>query len=707
LNVTAAYFDILGARAELGRTVVAGDDQPGRDHVVVLSHKLWVSQFGADPGLIGQPIRLNGDSYTVVGVMPANSPFDRSLNQLWISLAFPPERMTRANHWLVSVTGGAVGLLKPGITVAQARAELDSVAARIARDHPETNSGWGVIVEPYGRVGVALKQLLTLLLTAVGLVLLIGCVNLANVMLARGLARERDVAIRMALGAGRRRLISQFLTESLVLSLAGGMLGLGVANAMVAVLKTTLFDQPLSPSFPSYLLPPEATISIDGSVLLFTFLVSVLSGVGFGLVPALRNTRATTDASLHLARQTSVHASHRGFQRALIVAELALAFVLLSSASLLVRSLIKIANADTGFTGTNVLTASLPIWEHRFPNDDALRAYLRRLTDAIAPIPGVRDVAFTDGLPLQGAQTGRGFQIVGQPVVDFARQPTCDFKTVSPAYFRAMALRVRSGRELREEDREGAPYVAVINETMARLYFSRAAPVGQHVLTKDMVPGTTQEISWTIVGVIADERLTPFDDPRERPALYVSIDQKPTGFAGLVVRTAGDPGSLREPIRRAIAGADKDLAVTNVRTVGQIEVDAMAPDRVRTWSLGILATVGLLLSAVGVYGMFAYIVVQRTRELGIRSALGARSRDLVWLIVREGMVLSAVGICVGLVGAVSVARLLRSFLFGVAAIDPIAITTAAVTLGTVAAIACYLPARRATIVDPIAALRME
>jgi putative ABC transport system permease protein len=556
-------------------------------------------------------------------------------------------------------------------------------------------------------VGDALKQLLVLLLTAVGLVLLIGCVNLANVMLARGLAREREVAIRMAIGAGRGQLIRQFLAESLLLSMTGGLLGLGFAYAMIAILKTSLLNQPLNPSFLPYLMPPEATIGVDGSVLLFTVIVSALCGVGFGLVPAIRNTRTTTDGSVRLFRQTSVRARHRGLQRALIVTELALAFVLLTSAGLLVRSFVNMREADTGFTATNVLTASLPMWEHRFPSDDALRAYLRRLTDAIETIPGVRDVAITDGLPLQGVPTGRGFQIVGRPIVDFARRPTCDFKTVSPAYFRAMALRLRNGRELREQDRERSPYVTVINETMARLYFPQADPVGQHLLTRDTLPGTAEEIAWTIVGVIADERLTPFDDSRERPAVYVSIDQMPTEFAGLVVRTTGDPNGLREPIRRAIIGVDKDQAVTNVRTVDQIEVDAMAPDRVRTWSLGLFASVGLLLSAIGVYGVFAYAVVQRTHEIGIRSALGARSTDLVWLLVREGMALSAVGIGAGLIGALGITRLVRTFLFGVGAIDPLAITIAAVTLATVALLACCIPARRVTTIDPIAALRVE
>jgi putative ABC transport system permease protein len=369
--------------------------------------------------------------------------------------------------------------------------------------------------------------------------------------------------------------------------------------------------------------------------------------------------------------------------------------------------LIAMQDADTGFSATNVLTAELPIWEHRFPNDDALRAYLRQVTAAIEALPGVRDVALTDGLPLQGVPTGQFFQIVGQPIVDRARRPMCDFKVASPAYFRAMALRVREGRAILDSDRFGEPYVTVINETMARRYFPHVDPVGQHLLMQETRPGTTEEIPWTVVGVIADERLTPFDDRRERSAAYVPVDQVPTMFAGLVVRTATDPDRLRESIRRALIGVDRDQAIRNMKTVDQLEADARAPDRLRTWFLGIFAGVALLLSAVGIYGVFAHAVVQRTHEIGIRAALGARRGHLIWLILRQGMVLSAAGLVVGFLGALGVTRLLRTFLFGVGVVDPIAISTTAVTLGAIAALACYIPARRATRIDPLTALRNE
>ena len=707
-RVSASYFEIFGTRAALGRTFNAGEDQVGMDHVAVLSHPLWVSQFGADPAVVGRSIRLNGEPYTVVGVTPATGPFGR-VRQVWLPLSFPPDRMVRANHWLLSLTGGGVGLLKPGITLEQARSELASIAARIAVDHPDTNRDWGVALEPYSAVlvGDDLKRFLTMMLAAVGLVLLIGCVNLANLMLARGLAREREVAIRTALGATRGHLIRQFLTESTLLSIGGGVLGIAFGYVMMTTLETLLRNQPLNPSFVPYWIPAEATIGISGRVQLFTLLASIMSGIGFGIVPALRASRPAKDGTIGLYHRTSVGRSQHGPQRLLIVTELALTFVLLTGAGLLVRSLIAMRGADTGFSATNVLTAELPTWEHRFRNDDGLRSYFRRVIAAIEALPGVRDVALTDGLPLQGAPTGQFFQIVGRQVVETGRRPLCDFKVVSPGYFRALALRVREGRTLLERDTFGASYVAVINETMARLYFPGVDPVGQQLLMQETRPGTTEEIPWTIVGVLADERLTPFDDRREHPAAYVPIDQVPTTLVGLVVRSVNDPDRLRESIQRALINIDRDQAINNVRTVDQLEADARAPDRLRTWLLGLFAAVATLLSAIGIYGVFSHAVVQRTREVGIRAALGARHRQLVWLVLREGMVLTGAGLTAGFVGALAVSRLLRTFLFGVEAIDPLAIAVTAVTLAAVATLACYIPARRTSAIDPVTALHAE
>ena len=414
--------------------------------------------------------------------------------------------MVRENHWLLSMTGGGVGLLKSGVTLEQARSELAAIAARIAVDHPDTNRDWGVALEPYSAVlvGDELKRFLGMMLAAVGLVLLIGCVNLANLMLARGLAREREVAIRTALGATRGQLIRQFLTESALLSVGGGVLGTAFGYLMMTAMETLLRNQPLNPSFVPFWIPAEATIGISSRVQLFTLAASIVSGIGFGIVPALRASRPAKDGTIGLYHRTAVGKSRHGLQRLLIVTELALTFVLLTGAGLLVRSLIAMRGADTGFSAANVLTAELPTWEHRFGNRDGLRSYFRRVIAAIEALPGVRDVALTDGLPLQGAPNGQFFQIVGRPVVaETGRRPLCDFKVVSPG-FPGHGLARAQGAAILEPDTFGAPYVTVINETMAHLYFPGVDPIGQQILMQETgrepakrFPGRSSEFSPT------------------------------------------------------------------------------------------------------------------------------------------------------------------------------------------------------------------
>jgi putative ABC transport system permease protein len=710
LRVSAAYFDVFDAHAAMGRTFLPGEDQGGREHVAVLSHRTWVGLFGADPALIGRPIRLNRETYTVVGVMPANSPFDRSLTQIWVPLFIPPEQMNRTNHWLISSTGAAVGLLKPGMTLERGRAQLAAVAARLANEYPETNAGSGVVLEPYAAVIVNknAKDLLSMLSAAVGAVLLIGCVNLAAVLLARGVARNRELAIRTALGAARGRLVRQLLTESLLLSICGGVLGLAVASVLMTVLEAAVRSQALNPSMPPNWIPAEAVIGLDPYVMSFTLLVSLLAAVAFGLMPAIWHTRRPAGDALSIHTQASVRGTPRALHNVLLIAEFALAFVLLTGAGLIARSFVKMQQADTGFSATNVITAALPIPEHRFRNDDELRAYEERMIAAIEPLPGVRNVAVTDGLPLQGVPTGRGFQILGRPTLDQARRPQCDLKIVSAGYFPAMGLRLRAGRTLREGDRLGAPFVVVINETMERMHFAGTDPIGQHIVTGDARPGTTEEIPWTIVGVIADERLTPFDDHRERPAVYVPLGQLATPFvAGVVVHTAGDPDRLRDAIRHAITANDRDQLIWDMKTVPQLESEALGPARLRTGFLGVFATIALLLSAIGIYGVFAYAVAQRTHEIGIRMALGARSRHLTWMVVRRAIALIVVGLALGLVGAFGGMRFLQAFLFGVAPADLATLTGAAALLAVVALVACLVPARRATKIDIVSALRAD
>jgi len=476
-RVSARYFDIFGVKAAIGRTFADGEDQPGKERVVILAHALWESQFGSDPNVIGRSILLDGAPHTVIGVLPGGGVFDRWYSQIWRPLAFEPQNMTRNFHWF-----GALAKLKRGVPLEQARAQMDTIGARIARDYPDSNKGWGVAVDRFSEVlvGRQVRTYLYVLLAAVGMVLLIGCANLANLTLARGTVREREVAIRSALGAGRWRLIRQFLTESLLLSVCGGVFGVALGYATMVALRA---------SVPRYTLPPEANVTMDGRVLLFGLALSALTGLLFGLAPAIQATRSNLAGSI---KEGGRGASAGGFRQrirgALVVSEVALAFVLLTSAGLLIRSFFQILQVDAGFDSTNVLTAGLPISDKRFPDPLQLNAYLRQIREGIQALPGVRDVAVTSALPMQGWGYGMPFQIAGRPMVDRANRQACFFKMVSPSYFRTLGMKLRKGRGLGDHDLKGTPPVTVINETMAKKYFPDKDAVGERILIQEIVP---------------------------------------------------------------------------------------------------------------------------------------------------------------------------------------------------------------------------
>ena len=700
--VSPSYLDVFGLHAALGRTFAPGDDQPGRDHVVVLNHRLWISQFGGDRRIVGSSIRVDGELYTVIGVMPAGVHLHFYETPLWRPLALPMSPSRASRDLQVSEAR-----LKPGVTLAQARAQLSTIADRLARQYPDANKGYGVIVSAFPRpVGLDTEASLYLLFAAVGIVLLIACVNLANLAMVRGAARARDVAIRAALGATRAQIVRQFLVEQLVIAIGGGLAGIAVAWIALRILVPAIPTTGLRAAY------PEGTaIGIDRFVWLFAMSVSAISGIAFGLSPALSAARRPLVETLRDGTPgASAGRGQRAMRHILVVAEVALAFVLLTGAGLLIQSFFTLTQRiDAGFDRTSVLTATLPIPASRFQTGAAVNRYLDEIGERIAALPGIRDVAFADAIPPQGFPYGKLIQIVGQPVVPFASRLNCGFKVVSPSYFRTIGLRLIDGRVLTPDDRDGAPFVLVINQSMARDFFKGANPIGQQILLRRFPlhpSGPMPDDLFAIVGVVADEGISPFERTAQAAA-YVTREQHPRLTLDLVVRTAVAATTLEEPIRKSVAAVDRDQAVADLKTIDQLEAEDVAPDRLRSILLAAFAAIAVLLTALGLYGVIAHGVVQRTREIGIRAALGANTWHLLRLVLGQGLAMIAVGLAVGVAGSVAVLRVLRAFLFGVESADPFTLAAAGGVMAIVALAACYLPARRATQLDPLIALKTE
>jgi putative ABC transport system permease protein len=697
-RVSVQYFDITGANVVLGRKFLPGEDEPGNDDVVLLSNTLWRTRFGSDPGVVGRQITIDGEPHTIVGVLEPGGTFDRAPRQIWKPLAFFPDNMTRDFHWF-----GAIGKLKAGVSLEQARAEMDVIGKRIAADYPDVKKGWSVSVDPLAQqmIGPQIRTAVIALFAATAFVLLIGCANLANLALARGVARRREVAVRASLGAGRWRLARQFLTENLLLSIAGGVLGVGIGYATMRAVKAVL---------PPNALPPEVDIRMDFDVLLFALVVTVLTGILFGLAPAIQATRSNLVEPMKEGGQGTTPTGNGARVRStLVVAEIALAFVLLVGSGLLLRSLFSTLAVDPGFDATNVLTANLPVANAQYPDPEELNQYLRSLREAVAAVPGVRETALTSALPLQGWGYGMPYHIAGADVADPASRRGGAFKMVTPSYFEALGIELIAGRALETTDVAGAPPVMVVNETLAKRDFPNASAVGQRILVQKIVPGKTElgsEIAWEIVGVIKDEKLTSLNDEGSG-AMYVTMEQSPVYLVNLLARAAVDPQTLERSVRAAIASVNKDQAFAEVRTLEQITDQSTVANRIQTTLLAVFAGMALLLAAVGIYGVIAYSVTQRTHELGIRAALGASADSLQRLVFRSGMVLAAIGLSIGLVASLAVSRLIQALLFGVGARDPLTIAAVAVVLAAVAAAACFLPARRATKIAPIVALRYQ
>ncbi len=696
-RVSARYFDIFGIKAALGRTFAPNEDEPGKEQVVVLSNRIWQSRFGADRAIIGRTIHLDNQPYTVIGVLPANDPHNRGWEDIWRPLAFQPQDMTRDFHWMMSWAR-----LKPGVSVEQARTQMKSIAARIEHDYPDSNKGWSVTIDRFVDriVDDDLRRSLLVLLAAVGAVLLIGCTNLANLLLARATGREREIAIRAALGAGRWRLMRQLLTESVLIACLGGALGVALGYGLMQALKTWI---------PPFYLPSEADVHMNARVLLFTAAVILLTGVLFGIAPALHAVRSDLAGSLKEGgRGATVGVVRSRLRGVLVIVEVALAFVLLSGAGLLIRSFYQLQQVDPGFETTNVVTMQLPMTDAQYPDGSHVINYLAQVMEKINAVPGVREAATTTALPLDGWGWGMPFQIDGQPFVDRAHRPGCFYKMVSPSYFRALGMRLLKGRALSETDTQGAVPAIVVNEEMVKRYFKNQQPLGARILIQQTIPAKHElgpEIPWQVVGVVADEKVGGLDDTSA--GVYVSYKQSPTVDNSLVVRGAIDPNALIKSIQQAVWSVNKNQSLDDIKLLEQIKTESLGGNRLRTILLGSFAGLALLLAAIGIYGVISYSVSQRMHEMGVRAALGATSWDQVRLVLKSGLSLTFVGLVLGSLGALGLTQLLSSLLFGVSARDPWTLAGVGVVLGAVALAACYIPARRATRVDPTIALRYE
>ena len=698
-RVSASYFKVLGVSAAMGRTFVASENEPGNDLEAVLSNRLWRSRFSGDQQIIGRKITLDGKNYTIIGVLPANSEFDRSWAAMWLPLSFAPVNMTRNFHWLY-----AIARLKPGVTLKQARDQMDTIGAGISAQYPDSNKGIGVAVNPYidQVVQPELRRSLWVLLAAVGAVLLIGCANLANLTLARGTDREQEIAIRSALGARRLRLIRQLLTESILLGILGAMAGLTLGNAFMHGIKLWL---------PPDMLPPQADVRMDYGVLLFTMIIGILTGILSGLTPALNGTRPDLARSLKESGRTSAGSTSHRMRTGLLVAEVALSFILLAGAGLLIRSFNRFASLNTGVDTVNVLAMDLPISLTEFTNSTALTNYLKEVTEKVRSVPGVQGAAITNKPPMEGIG-GAPFQIEGHENVPYPQRPVCGFKMVGPKYFDTVGMRLMKGRSLNDSDVAGAAPVTVINDTMAKTYFKGEDPIGKRILIRQLVfgkAGRGPDVAWQVVGVVNDEKVggrgggIGLDE--DVPVVYVTFYQNPGIGNSLVVRAAMNPLLLSEAIEQAIWQVNNNQAVTNVETLEEIKSESVAPARLRTTLLAIFAGIALLLAAVGIYGVVSYSVAQRVREMAIRLAVGASPGDLLKLVIGRTMLLVLVGLALGAGAAVALTRVLASLLYETSPMDPITWVITGTMLATVALLASYFPARRVMRVDPLTVLR--
>lgn len=684
--VSANMFSLLGVQPAQGRSFQPEEEQPANNHVAVISDGLWQRHFGADAAL-GKPLLLDGESYTVVGIMPPGFSFPDKID-LWIPLTFLPEELADRgyNHL------GVVGRLKPGVDLRQAQSEMGAMAKTQAEQYPNENAGRGLgLVTLQDSLVGDIRMALLILIGSVAFVLLIACANIANLLLARSSTRQKDIALRIALGAGRRRLIQQLLTESLLLSLLGGLVGLIFAYGGIRILTTVGPDN----------IPRLSEVAIDGRVLAFTLAVSVLTGIIFGLVPALQTTKTDLNESLKEGQRSSGGGSGKKSVRSwLVVTEMALGLILLIGAGLLIQSFQRLWQVEPGFNPHNVLTMSVSLSPPKYNSRVDVANFSKRLLQQLQSTPGVQAAGVVNQLPFSGRNLGLNFTVVGHPQLRPEDAASANYRLISPNYLRALGIPLIRGRDFNEHDTNETPPIALINETLAKRYFPGEDPIGKQLNIEG------QKAPREIVGIIGDVKQIKLDS-EVKSEIYVPFLQFPLASMSIVVRANTDPSSITSAVLSQIAVVDKDQPVFRVKTMDQYLSESMAQRRFSTILLGTFAALALTLAAIGIYGVLNYLVTQRTHEIGIRMALGAKQRDILKLVVGHGMLLSLLGIVIGIAAALFLTRIMSSLLYGVSATDPWTYIALSLVLAGVALLACIIPARRASKVDPLIALRYE
>jgi putative ABC transport system permease protein len=702
-SVTANLFPMLGAQAAQGRLIAPGENQPGRDKVVVVSHRFWQQRLSGDANVIGRSIRLNDQSYSVIGVMPAGFEFPHpSFNfaepvEFWIPLALTTEQVAeRQRPWFLNV----IALLKPDLTLDQARAEMAELGERFKQQHPRhylgpnrAEGGWRIGVMPLQEqiVGNS-RRALVVLFAAVGLVLLIACANTANLLLMRATARQKELALRMALGAGRLRLIRQLLTESLMIAALGAAGGLTLAWLGVKALIA------LSPGN----LPRLQEANVDARVLLFTLVISVLTGLIFGLAPALQASRPDLQQTLKEggAAALSGGRGRRWLRNLLVVGEVAIAMTLLIGAGLMLNSFLRLQRVNPVINTGKLLSVEINLPQTRYPEPPHASRFFQELIRRVESLPGVESAGLSTIQPMSGFALNDPFSIEGRPF-DSNNATWAGWQLITPNYLRTLGIPLVSGREFTEHDNAEATGAAIINEAMARRYFPNEDPIDKRISLGSPGP------PWlTIVGVVKDIPQRGLES-RAEPDWYLSYLRQPQRNGYLMVRAAGDPASLAAAVRSQVMEIDKDQPVTAIKTMNEVIASITAPRRFNTLLLAIFGTVALILAAGGIYSVISYSVTQRTQEVGIRMALGAQSGEVIKLILKQGLMLTLIGITAGIAGAIAAARAVSSMLFGITATDPATFAAISILLTIVALLACYLPARRAAKIDPTVALRCE